>query len=103
MTGLEAVQAFEERYGFRKLAGHLAGSNAGGVGTGPLSRGATRGALTALGVAGSERRLRDCLDAGLLRLVPHKLGPTGRSVHLVALSKVGRGVLKGDPLPAAFS
>ena len=102
MTVLQAVQAFDRRYGFRKLAGHLAGSNAGGVGTGPLSRGATRGKLSLLGVAGCERQLRDCLDAGLLKLVPHKLGRSGRSVHLVSLSKTGRAVLKGEPLPASL-
>ena len=92
-TVLEAVRAFNGRYGFRKLAAHLAGSNANGVGTGPLSRGATRGRLSMLGVAGAERQLRDCLDAGYLRLKPHKLG-NGRSVHLVALSDAGRETLK---------
>ena len=102
LTVLEAVSAFNGRYGFRKLAGHLAGSKAGGVGTGPLSRGPTRGKLSALGVAGAERHLRDCLDAGLLRLVPHKLGNSGRSVHLVGLSKAGRAVLKGEPLPSSL-
>ncbi|MDJ0522327.1 MAG: RecQ family ATP-dependent DNA helicase [Planctomycetota bacterium] len=97
---LEAVRAYDKRYGFRKLAGHLAGSRAEGIASGPLSRGDTYGRLSHLGVKGAERWLRTAYDAGLLRLVPHKLAGGGRTVHLVALAPSGRGVLKGDPLPA---
>ena len=99
MTVLEAVQAFDKRYGFRKLAGHLAGSEAGGVGTGPLSSGPTRGRLKHLGVKGSDRWLRISYDAGLLRLVPHKLAGGGRTVHTIALSPLGLRAIKGEPLP----
>jgi ATP-dependent DNA helicase RecQ len=98
-TVLEAVQAFDKRYGFRKLAGHLAGSDAEGVGTGPLSEGPTRGRLRHLGVKGADRWLRIAYDGGLLRLIPHKLAGGGRTVHTVGLSPLGVRVLKGQPLP----
>ena len=90
---LDAVSRFEERYGFGKLARHLSGSEARDVATGPLSRGPTRGALSHLGKEGSERFLREVHDAGLLRLVPHRLARTRRTVQLVALSPRGRSLL----------
>ena len=96
---LQAVQAHDGRYGFGKLAGHLAGSSAAGVGTGPLAQGATRGALLDLGVKGADRVLRLCHDAGLLRLVPKRIGRVGRRVHLVGLAPRGLRVLKGEPMP----
>ena len=99
MTVLEAVQAFDKRYGFRKLAGHLAGSEAEGVANGPLGSGPTRGQLRHLGVKGSDRWLRIAYDGGLLRLIPHKLARGGRTVHTVGLSPLGVRVLKGEPLP----
>ena len=39
-------------------------------------------------------------DAGLLRLIPHKLARNNRTVHTVGLSPLGIRVLKGEPLPA---
>jgi len=98
-TALEAVQAFDGRYGFRKLAGHLAGSRAEGVASGPLSAGPTRGRMKHLGVKGADRWLRVAYDAGLLRLVPHKLARGRRTVHTVALSPLGLRVVKGEPMP----
>ncbi len=96
---LAAVNTFDERYGFRKLAGHLAGSNAADIANGPLARGMTRGVMRALGTKGAERYLRMALDLGLLKLVSHKLqGRGGRRVHLVAISDRGRRVLKGEPI-----
>ncbi|MDJ0976384.1 MAG: RecQ family ATP-dependent DNA helicase [Planctomycetota bacterium] len=100
-TVLRAVNAFDKRYGFRKLAGHLAGSRAEGIATGPLSRGATYGALSHLGVKGAEEWLRTAHEAGLLRLVPHRLGRSRRMVHLVALAPKGLRVLKGEPVSEA--
>jgi len=99
MVALEAVRDFDKRYGFRKLAGHLAGSEAEGVGSGPLASGPTRGRLSHLGVKGADRWLRIAYDAGLLRLVPHKLARGNRTVHTVGLSPLGLRVLKGEPLP----
>ena len=99
MTALQAVQAFDSRYGFGKLACHLAGSQAEGVSSGPLSTGPTRGLLKHLGVKGADRWLRVAYDAGLLRLVPHKLARGNRTVHTVALSPLGLRVIKGEPLP----
>jgi ATP-dependent DNA helicase RecQ len=97
---LQAVRAFDKRYGFRKLAGHLAGSRADDVCAGPLGRGATYGQLAHLGVKGADRWLRVAFDAGLLRLVPHQLRRgSQRRVHLVALAPLGLRVLKGEPLP----
>ncbi|MEZ6009816.1 MAG: RecQ family zinc-binding domain-containing protein [Planctomycetota bacterium] len=96
-TVLQAVRAFDARYGFRKLAGHLAGSDAAGVGDGPLAHGPTRGALRALGVKGAERWLQVCQDAGFLRLVPRRLAGGQRTVHLVAVGPRGIRVLKGEP------
>jgi superfamily II DNA helicase RecQ len=99
LTVLQAVRAHDKRYGFGKLAGHLAGSHADALSTGPLSRGPTRGALSHLGVKGADRWLRVAYDAGLLRLVPHKLAGNRRTVHTVGLSPLGQRVLKGEPLP----
>jgi len=99
LAALEAVQAFEKRYGFGKLAAHLAGSRSEAVRRGPLGRGPTHGRLKHLGVKGADRWLRTAYDTGLLRLVPHKLAHGGRTVHLVALAPLGRRVLKGEPLP----
>ena len=99
LTVLQAVQAFDKRFGFRKLAGHLGGSRADNVMSGPLGRGDTYGALRHLGVNGAERWLRTAYDAGLLRLVPHKLSRGGRTVHLIAVAPRGSAVLKGEPLP----
>ena len=96
---LECVRAFDKRYGFRKLAGHLAGSSAEDIVSGPLGRGDTYGRLSHLGVKGADRWLRTAYDAGLLRLVSHTLRSGQRSVHLVALAPVGVRVLKGAPLP----
>ncbi len=99
MAVLETVQTFEKRYGFGKLAAHLAGSRSEAVSRGPLSQGPTLGRLKHLGVKGADRWLRTAYDAGLLRLAPHKLSHGGRTVHLVALAPTGRRVLKGEPLP----
>lgn len=99
LTVLRAVQANDKRFGFKKLAGHLGGSRADNVLNGPLGRGDTYGALRHLGVSGAERWLRTAYDAGLLRLVPHKLSRGGRTVHLIGLSPHGSRVLKGEPLP----
>jgi ATP-dependent DNA helicase RecQ len=96
---LEAVRRHDGRFGFGKLAGHLAGSKASGVGTGPLSRGSTYGALSSLGVKGAERWLRAAYEAGLLRLVPRELAGDGRKVHTVGLTAEGRGVLAGAAVP----
>ena len=99
-TVLKAVQAYDKRYGFGKLAGHLAGSRAEGVVGGPLGRGPTYGALSHLGGKGAERWLRMAHESGLLRLVPHKLAGSRRRVHTIALSPLGLRVVKGGPLPA---
>jgi len=96
---LEAVKAHDNRYGFGKLAGHLAGSRAEGIASGPLSRGATYGALAHLGVKGAERWLKTAHESGLLRLAPHRLTGGRRMVHLVALAPTGLRVLKGEPMP----
>ncbi len=96
---LEAVKAHDKRFGFRKLAGHLAGSKAEGIARGPLSRGDTYGALAHLGVKGAERWLRTAHESGLLRLAPHRLAGGRRMVHLVALAPAGLRVLKGEPMP----
>jgi len=69
------------------------------VGSGPLGSGPTRGQLSHLGVKGADRWLRVAYDAGLLRLVPHKLARSNRTVHTVGLSPLGLRVLKGEPLP----
>ena len=99
---LDAVRRHDGRFGFRKLAQHLAGSKAAALVKGPLGRGPTYGALSHLGAAGAERYLRDALDGGLLRLVPKTLHGSGRRVHLIALSPQGLRVHKGEPLPPAM-
>ena len=99
-TVLKAVKAYDKRYGFGKLAGHLAGSRAEGVVGGPLGRGPTYGALSHLGGKGAERWLRMAHESGLLRLVPHKLAGSRRRVHTIALSPLGLRVVKGAPLPS---
>jgi len=86
---LEAVSRFDRRFGFRRLAEHLAGSRSAGTASGPLSRGPTRGVLSALGVKGAEGWLRVAQQEGLLGLVPHRLAQGGRRVHLVALTRAG--------------
>ena len=96
---LRGVEAFDGRYGFRKLAGHLAGSSAAGIANGPLARGVTRGVMRAVGTKGAERYLRMAHDLGLIKLVSHRLqGRRGRRVHLVAISDRGRRVLSGEPI-----
>ncbi|MDF1700066.1 MAG: RecQ family ATP-dependent DNA helicase [Planctomycetota bacterium] len=97
---LTAVEAFDKRFGFKRLAGHLGGSRSDNVLNSPLGTGDTYGALRHLGPSGAERWLRTAYDAGLLRLAPHKLKRGGRTVHLVALSPQGKAVLAGEPLPA---
>ncbi len=101
-TVLEAVRAFDARYGFRKVAGHLAGSDAAGVGDGPLAHGPTRGALRSIGTKGAELWLQICVDAGFLRLVPRRLGDGVRTVQLLAVAPRGLRVLKGEPPAVAL-
>ncbi|MDA1196022.1 MAG: RecQ family ATP-dependent DNA helicase [Planctomycetota bacterium] len=96
---IQAVRSYDRRYGFRKMAGHLAGSRAENIADGPLGRGDTYGALSHLGVQGAERWLRTAYDAGLLRLVPHELKRSGRKVDLLGVAPRGAAVLKGEPLP----
>ena len=99
-TVLAAVGAHDGRFGFGKLAGHLVGSKAAGISTGPLSRGATHGALRELKQRAVEDQLHRAQEAGLLSLVPHAIAGTGRRVHTLALTPEGRRVLKGDlPTP----
>lgn len=99
-TLLAAVGAHDGRFGFGKLAGHLVGSKASGVGDGPLSRGPTYGALGSM----RQKEVEDCLhraqEAGLLGLVPHAIAGSGRRVHTVALTEEGRQVLAGGAPPA---
>jgi len=99
LSVLQAVQAFDKSFGFGKLAGHLAGSRSEKITNSRLGRGDTYGTLKHLGTQGAERWLRTAYDAGLLRLVPHKLKGPGRTVHLIALAPHGSRVLKGEPLP----
>jgi ATP-dependent DNA helicase RecQ len=101
---LEAVRAHDGRFGFGKIAQHLAGSTAQGVGRGPLSRGRTYGILARLGVAGAETVVRMAQEEGLLALVPKTLQAPGargpRRVHLLGLTPEGREVLDGRrPVP----
>lgn len=96
---LEAVRAYDKRYGFGKLAGHLAGSRADGIAGSALGRGPTYGVLGHLGTKGATQWLRIAEEAGLLRLVQHRLRGNRRMVHLVALSPAGLRVLKGGPMP----
>jgi ATP-dependent DNA helicase RecQ len=101
-TVLRAVRAHDGRYGFRRLAEHLAGSRSQAIGKGPLSRGETFGALRALRRAGAERWLHRAHEAGLLRLVLRPVADD-RTAHVVATSDAGRGVLAGGALPAVPS
>jgi ATP-dependent DNA helicase RecQ len=94
LTLLAAVRAHDARFGFGKLAGHLVGSKAAGVGEGPLSRGPTYGALS----RHTQRKVEDYLhraqEAGLLALVPQTIAGTGRRVHTVAITPEGRDLLR---------
>jgi hypothetical protein len=95
LTVLKAVAAHDGRFGFGKLAGHLVGSRAVGVGTGPLSHGPTYGALAGQKQVVAERLLHQAHEDGLLALEPHEIPTTGRRVHLVRLTREGRARLKG--------
>jgi superfamily II DNA helicase RecQ len=99
LSVIRAVNAFDKHYGFGKLALHLAGSRSEKITNTRLGRGETYGALKHLGTTGAERWLRTAYDAGLLRLVAHKLQGGGRTVHLIAVAPLGTRVLKGEPLP----
>jgi ATP-dependent DNA helicase RecQ len=96
---LEAVRAHDGRFGFQRLAQHLAGSKAKGVRSGGLSRGPTFGALANQGVAAAEELLKAAQGEGLLALLPRTL-PGDRRVHVLALTREGREVLDGSrPVP----
>lgn len=94
LAALEAVGRHDGRFGFRKIAEHLASSGAASVQSGPLSRGPTRLALTHLSVKEVERWLHRAQSLGLLALAPHRLQGSGRRVHLLELTDLGRERLR---------
>ena len=95
---LAAIKAHDGRYGFRKIAEHLVGSESQGM-SGRLGQGDTYGALSGTKRATVEDWIHDAHDAGLLRLVTRRL-EGDRSVQLVSLSSRGRDAIKSGQLPA---
>ena len=95
---LLAVKAHDGRYGFRKIAEHLVGSESQGM-SGRLGQGDTYGSLSGTKRATVEEWIHDAHDEGLLRLVNRKVDGD-RSVQLVSLSAKGKDALKTGHLPA---
>lgn len=92
---LAAVERFDGRYGFRKLAEHLASPGASSVQSGALAHGPTRGRLAGLPVKEVEQYLNQAVAEGWLALEPHRLAGSGRRVHLVGLAERGRARRRG--------
>jgi ATP-dependent DNA helicase RecQ len=98
LTVLRAVRAHDGKFGFKRLAEHLAGSKAQTM-KGRLAHGDTYGAFAGRKQTAVERTLHDVHDSGFLRLVPKRL-EGNRTVNLVALSPSGRDALAKGLIPA---
>ncbi|HVG95093.1 MAG TPA: RecQ family ATP-dependent DNA helicase, partial [Planctomycetota bacterium] len=94
-TILRAVAAHDGKFGFRRIAEHLTGSQAQGV-QGRLARGPTYGALAGHKRMIVEGWIHDAHDEGYLRLVRRKMAGD-RTVQLLGLSDRGRETLRATP------
>jgi ATP-dependent DNA helicase RecQ len=94
-TILRAIEAHDGRFGFRRIAEHLTGSQAQGV-RGRLARGPTYGALAGRTREVVEGWIHDAHEEGYLRLVRRKMAGE-RTVQLLGLSDRGRQALRAAP------